>query len=811
MFRTRKVGPVEQGIVTSTEVLNARKRVGHLRKSHKHENLPVDCATALPLRRVLTRDSAISISSISLPSPTYSTHNSTEVSELCSSARLSSPPSHLNSPDATEDPNQRLSSPSIRSVDAGFNCSSPDVDNILPLPPPPGVSKGEPISPAPVDDQGVNKAPIPWRTTNMQSAWTVLNDDDSWGTSQEWHQTPSEDTYSNGGVFSMQLVNPLNGRWGRSPRVGPGSSSRRANRGRNSCRRACLLSTLGLLITAVSIVIIVVTIRAHQRDKFDPQAGPRGGLPAPPPGPPLPVLNVLDMRVPTNASAGVYFGASIDWTKEDPQSFNKALGHNAAIVDGYYMISETLERVNTVNSSGISHTIPDYFNWTAGLIGGTGAIMGMTLMPHKGLDQVSIDAMSQLGQKCAEINRVGIPILLRFAPEMNGNWYPWGQSPVKYREAFRNLAIIVRNATNFELQNATLSNRTMARTAMVWAPAAGQGYPYIYGQNGTYAPRGNDTRLTEMDTNGDGVVDENDDPFLPYYPGDEYVDWIGITALFNTSLGRNATVANALAFTGDTTVVPAIVNSTTSNNATGRHPVPSVNNINTALPVIAQNLTNKIPPVGRDVNGTSFESIVSGYPGQWSVYELAKLHKKPLIVGETGIEYLSAAGIPTEPSELTVKKAWWSQVYNETLFKNYPLIRAVVWYDYSLLLANSSITLDYSFTRNETITRAFVNTTDSLPRGTLIYANDTMADGALINGTALGVRNSTGGIWVNMNMTLPNGTVVRGKFINGAWVPNGNELPHHDRRDGNRNSHSIQAILPAKARGREGVNTGGQS
>lgn len=188
------------------------------------------------------------------------------------------------------------------------------------------------------------------------------------------------------------------------------------------------------------------------------------------------------------------------------------------------MISETLERAAAVNSSGVIHTIPDYFNWTAGLIGGTGAIMGMTLMPHKGLENVTVDAMLQLGVKCAEINRVGIPVMLRFAPEMNGtvqkffyrsmvrahqlvtigNWYPWGQNPSKFKEIFQQLAIIVRNATTALVPGS--GNRTVARTAMVWAPAAAQGYPFLHGINGSYTVAVNGSQLFAMDTNRDGFV-----------------------------------------------------------------------------------------------------------------------------------------------------------------------------------------------------------------------------------------------------------------------------------------------------------------
>ena len=31
-----------------------------------------------------------------------------------------------------------------------------------------------------------------------------------------------------------------------------------------------------------------------------------------------------------------------------------------------------------------------------------------------------------------------------------------------------------------------------------------------------------------LDTNDDGWVDMNDDPYTPFYPGDQWVDWVGL-------------------------------------------------------------------------------------------------------------------------------------------------------------------------------------------------------------------------------------------------------------------------------------------
>ena len=81
----------------------------------------------------------------------------------------------------------------------------------------------------------------------------------------------------------------------------------------------------------------------------------------------------------------------------------------------------------------------------------------------------------------------GHPILLRFAHEMNGTWYPWGRgmdgsTPAVYRAAWRHLVQIFRSA-----------GATNVR--WVWTPNVDGGGQY---------------------------------PFRAYYPGDRWVDWVGL-------------------------------------------------------------------------------------------------------------------------------------------------------------------------------------------------------------------------------------------------------------------------------------------
>ena len=59
---------------------------------------------------------------------------------------------------------------------------------------------------------------------------------------------------------------------------------------------------------------------------------------------------------------------------------------------------------------------------------------------------------------------------------------------------------------------------------MVWTPYVGYDYPNI---GGVVNNLQNNIPAT-LDTNGNGLLEPADDPYGPYYPGDEYVDWVGL-------------------------------------------------------------------------------------------------------------------------------------------------------------------------------------------------------------------------------------------------------------------------------------------
>ncbi|WP_447646000.1 hypothetical protein [Nocardioides zeae] len=140
------------------------------------------------------------------------------------------------------------------------------------------------------------------------------------------------------------------------------------------------------------------------------------------------------------------------------------------------------------------------------------------------LDELTPDDAAAFADDLVELHReLDSYFLVRFAPEMNGTWYGWGQQPRAYVEAFRTLADEVHAAT--------------PHAAMVWAPVYGAGYPYGAAYGDVDPDRM--AEAGELDTNDNGRLDEGDDPYGPYWPGDDVVDWVGLTLYhFGPDRGR---------------------------------------------------------------------------------------------------------------------------------------------------------------------------------------------------------------------------------------------------------------------------------
>jgi len=157
--------------------------------------------------------------------------------------------------------------------------------------------------------------------------------------------------------------------------------------------------------------------------------------------------------------------------------------------------------------TGKQHAI--YFNYHryganfphvwASQVKAAGGAIHLAVQPEGGLSEVKDDASLRKFAKDAQA--AGVPIFLRFASEMNGSWVKWSGDPKLYIEKFRLVSKVMKE----EAPN----------VAMVWSPAAN--------------PKRN---------------------IHDYYPGDEYVDWVGLSIysvkFFNGDVNSPADQVNPL-------------------------------------------------------------------------------------------------------------------------------------------------------------------------------------------------------------------------------------------------------------------------
>jgi hypothetical protein len=138
----------------------------------------------------------------------------------------------------------------------------------------------------------------------------------------------------------------------------------------------------------------------------------------------------------------------------------------------------------------------------------------LTVYPFKGWEAVTPEGLADLVAFCRQVIQSGRKMIVRFAPEMNGTWFQYGQRP----SYFKMMWMAVWNA---------IKGDPIARaTDMMWAVNSIQGYPFCGGSE--FCAQGKPWE-SELDTQAPAGLDGDDDPYMPFYPGDDYVDSVGMS------------------------------------------------------------------------------------------------------------------------------------------------------------------------------------------------------------------------------------------------------------------------------------------
>ncbi|GAA6064204.1 hypothetical protein JCM10212_001617 [Sporobolomyces blumeae] len=199
---------------------------------------------------------------------------------------------------------------------------------------------------------------------------------------------------------------------------------------------------------------------------------------------------------------------SADPYHDSPSIINSKLGYNVPV----FQMAQSIPLPKYDYTTGAGGPAPENQIERSA----TDAHVFLTVYPVDGFSTVSESDFTSLGQQILDyqvnLNRT---VFLRYAPEMQGLWMKYGQQPTAFRESWTTMYNAVKAVA--------------PETIMVWAPNTAQNYPY--GQTANFFTLSAADQAL-LDTDNNGQLDAGDDPFSPYYPGDDLVDWIGLSIYY---------------------------------------------------------------------------------------------------------------------------------------------------------------------------------------------------------------------------------------------------------------------------------------
>ena len=328
--------------------------------------------------------------------------------------------------------------------------------------------------------------------------------------------------------------------------------------------------------------------------------------------------------VPADGTA--WFGMNLDWANDSVAEVSERLGGTPSV--WVQFVEFPLDDGGRGNLDAFVEQVAE--------VDGIGLI---TLEPRDGLDSVTAEAADDLAHLLDKYWRIsGVPSIVRFAHEMNGSWYPWGQQPAAYVDAFRTVASAI--------------HALAPASAMAWAPNEGSGYPFT---GGPFA-----SLDASLDTNGDGEITNTDDPYAPYWPGDDAVDWVGMS-IYHWGLEY----------------------------PWGENEMPAAGEFRSLL-------TGGVTRAGQ-----------AEFPDFYATY--AEGHDKPMGVFETAALFNpSVAG----PDEADLKSAWWGQVTDPALREDFPRIAMLNWFEWRKDEPEVGGIVDWRLTSNPELARQLIGQAD---------------------------------------------------------------------------------------------------
>ncbi|KAJ3385832.1 hypothetical protein HDU84_002014 [Entophlyctis sp. JEL0112] len=320
-------------------------------------------------------------------------------------------------------------------------------------------------------------------------------------------------------------------------------------------------------------------------------------------------------RLEPNAQS-MLLGYSLNWQYTFPQDVINILSDFSPPVYNVFMdFGPTQDATIGFDNSSL--------NWFGSLCGKTKSMLELTLQPES-LTTITDAMFEAMATELRNVNQnYAVPIFLRYGHEMNGNWPVYGYQPTAFKASFIKMANAVRAKTNM--------------TAMVWAPNVGITYPF--GASVIPLPTKGTADFTAMDTNGDGEIDSDDDPYTPYYPGNQYVDWVGLSLYY---------------YPFEDCYNCAVYSNYFQDYLTGQGNV-------TELAV-----------------GTLDATYIKVH-NFYNMFSNSTTYDKPLMLPETAAPYFTnMTATSASVSETAIKSGWWKQVLGDNSIKQFPRLKMAV-------------------------------------------------------------------------------------------------------------------------------------
>ncbi|KAJ3040458.1 hypothetical protein HDV00_010895 [Rhizophlyctis rosea] len=323
------------------------------------------------------------------------------------------------------------------------------------------------------------------------------------------------------------------------------------------------------------------------------------------------------------------FGFDLQWDLERPSDIVNKMGskYRPLIYNTFIDINETdFQRFN--------------IDWMAQEAKKAGAMLEITLLPQDNrrdrpannplkVENIPDDLLYAFALQMRRVNSYyGVPVYLRYEHEMNGDWLSaFCQRPRQMIKSYRTLANYVHALTNM--------------TAMVWSPNIGESYPW---EN-----RAATGEAASLDTNGDRLVNEQDDPYMPYWPGTEYVDWVGFS-LYQYKYNQQ--------------------NLQTYYTTDGSY----------------TDFENPLIGISSKITPPTVQQRLEFY------VRFAQNYNKPFMFSETGAAFhypgpasatvsVPDLGANAMQTNINIKQAWWRGLFNLINSGKYPNIKAACWFE----------------------------------------------------------------------------------------------------------------------------------